>query len=60
MRTCDRITVLSYGEQIVTGTPQEVRASPQVVSAYLGEEEADHEAPDLGLSSSPSQATVAD
>jgi len=60
MRTCDQITVLSNGEQIATGTPQEVRASPQVVSACLGEDEDDHEAPEHGLGSSPSQATVAD
>jgi sulfate-transporting ATPase len=60
MRTCDQITVLANGEQIAIGTPQEVRASPQVVSAYLGEDEDDHEAPEHELGSSPSQATVAD
>ncbi len=35
----DRITVLVYGETIFTGTPDEVRRSPEVRSAYLGDED---------------------
>jgi len=32
----DRVTVLVYGQTLFTGTPDEVRAHPEVRSAYLG------------------------
>jgi len=35
----DRITVLHHGEILATGTPQEIRNSPEVKGAYLGEVE---------------------
>ncbi len=36
MALCDSVTVLSQGRTLVSGTPEEVRANPLVLDAYLG------------------------
>lgn len=39
MNTCQWITVINYGKQIATGTPDEIKQNPAVIEAYLGREE---------------------
>jgi len=34
-----QVFVLNFGNMIMNGTPQEVQNSPEVIKAYLGEED---------------------
>ncbi len=39
MDVSDTVTVLNFGHRIASGTPAEVQRNPEVVKAYLGEED---------------------
>ena len=41
MNVCEAIAVVNYGRIIAKGTPEEIRANPAVIEAYLGKEESD-------------------
>lgn len=38
---CDHVTVLNFGKTIAEGTADEVKCNPEVIEAYLGEEDCD-------------------
>lgn len=43
MGLCDRVTVLDYGNAVVTGPPEVIRSDRRVLDAYLGTAEDDDE-----------------
>ncbi len=38
MNISDQIYVMEYGKEIARGTPEQIKANPKVIEAYLGEE----------------------
>jgi branched-chain amino acid transport system ATP-binding protein len=39
MGAVDEVLVLNYGTLLAEGTPQEIQQNPEVIAAYLGEDE---------------------
>jgi branched-chain amino acid transport system ATP-binding protein len=39
MEICDRIVVLNLGRKLTEGTPREIQDHPEVIAAYLGEDD---------------------
>jgi sulfate-transporting ATPase len=44
MPICDTVVVLEFGRKIAEGTPDAVRTNPDVIRAYLGQDDADQPA----------------
>ena len=44
MTVSDRISVMNFGRKIAEGDEKQVRSHPEVISAYLGQEEECHAA----------------
>ena len=44
MSISDQVLVLCYGRQLADGTPDEIRANPDVIDAYLGSRKPEEEA----------------
>jgi branched-chain amino acid transport system ATP-binding protein len=58
MDLCHRVTVLSQGTPLVSGAPDEVRANPAVLDAYLGGEDDEPAQPEAIEESAPPQRSA--
>lgn len=50
MNVTDRIVCINFGRKIAEGAPEEIRTNPEVIEAYLGNDEDDNEEEAQGLS----------
>jgi branched-chain amino acid transport system ATP-binding protein len=57
MSVCDQVLVLDFGRTVASGTPDEVRANPQVATAYLGEDVPADAAADAAGNATGNEAT---
>ena len=39
MNTCDRVTVINFGEKIAEGSPEDVSSDRRTIESYLGKED---------------------
>ncbi len=53
MAVCDRICVLDFGREVISGTPDQVRADERVIEAYLGRVAESEDSVSIGAGDAP-------